>query len=210
MYLAEQKALVRNYLKMPFLSGIIINYVIILIARRKALMNMHKKGFSFIELLIVIVIMSILVISSVPKMSAQIEAIRAAEALLILGTIKRQAEQCYNDSNKQINNCRTFFELGIIPPENGSLFKYKSSIISPDILHISAVRIDKRNNTNTIDKQAICLEFNAKTEEILLGVNTPKSPYANIIKLLGVNGSLKGCTPDFGFSPMDALINAPK
>ncbi len=55
-----------------------------------------KRGFTLVEVLIVVVIIAILASLIVPRMLAQTEKAKAAEALQMVGAIKRAAERYYD------------------------------------------------------------------------------------------------------------------
>ena len=55
-----------------------------------------KKGFTLVEVLIVVVIIAILASLIVPRMLAQSEKANAAEALQMVGVVKRAAERYYD------------------------------------------------------------------------------------------------------------------
>ena len=55
-----------------------------------------KKGFTLVEVLIVVVIIAILASLIVPRMLAQTDKANAAEAIQIVGVIKRAAERLYD------------------------------------------------------------------------------------------------------------------
>jgi len=55
-----------------------------------------KKGFTLVEVLIVVVIIAILASLIVPRMLAQTEKAKAAEAIQMVGAIKRAAERHYD------------------------------------------------------------------------------------------------------------------
>jgi len=55
-----------------------------------------KKGFTLVEVLIVVVIIAILASLIVPRMLAQTDKAKAAEALQVVGVIKRAAERYYD------------------------------------------------------------------------------------------------------------------
>ena len=59
-------------------------------------MKNTKKGFTLVEVLIVVVIIAILAALIVPRMLAQTEKAKAAEALQVVGAIKRAAERYYD------------------------------------------------------------------------------------------------------------------
>jgi prepilin-type N-terminal cleavage/methylation domain-containing protein len=55
-----------------------------------------KKGFTLVEVLIVVVIIAILASLIVPRMLMQTDKAKAAEALQMLGAMKRAAERAYD------------------------------------------------------------------------------------------------------------------
>ncbi len=55
-----------------------------------------KKGFTLVEVLIVVVIIAILASLIVPRMLAQTEKAKAAEAFQMMGVIKRAADRLYD------------------------------------------------------------------------------------------------------------------
>ena len=59
-------------------------------------MKNRKKGFTLVEVLIVVVIIAILASLIVPRMLMQTEKAKAAEALQMIGAIKRAAERYYD------------------------------------------------------------------------------------------------------------------
>ncbi len=59
-------------------------------------MQNMKKGFTLVEVLIVVVIIAILASLIVPRMLMQTEKAKAAEALQIAGAIKRAADRYYD------------------------------------------------------------------------------------------------------------------
>jgi prepilin-type N-terminal cleavage/methylation domain-containing protein len=73
---------------------------------------MNRKGFTLIEIIIVIVILGVLATLALPKLSAQISAADAAEAMQSFGAIKRSVMSCY-DSTGNFSNCATQAALGV-------------------------------------------------------------------------------------------------
>ncbi len=59
-------------------------------------MKNQKKGFTLVEVLIVVVIIAILASLIVPRMLMQTEKAKAAEAIQMIGAIKRAAERYYD------------------------------------------------------------------------------------------------------------------
>jgi len=63
---------------------------------RRNLVKNPKRGFTLVEVLIVVVIIAILASLIVPRMLMQTEKAKAAEALQMVGAIKRAAERYYD------------------------------------------------------------------------------------------------------------------
>ncbi len=59
-------------------------------------MKSTKKGFTLVEVLIVVVIIAILASLIVPRMLMQTDKAKAAEALQMIGAIRRAAERLYD------------------------------------------------------------------------------------------------------------------
>ncbi len=86
---------------------------------------MNKKGFTLIEVIIVIVILGVLATLALPRITGQIASAEAAEAMNMFGAIKRAAVQCY-DSTSTYASCDTQGELGVTVPA-GSKFLYTTN-----------------------------------------------------------------------------------
>ena len=89
---------------------------------------MNIKGFTLIEIIIVIVILGVLATLALPRLTAQIDASEAAEAMQFMGAIKRAAIGCY-DGAGNFSVCRTSAELGV-PIPAAARFTYTQS--NPD------------------------------------------------------------------------------
>ena len=72
---------------------------------------MKKKGFTLIELMVVILIVGILAAASIPLMRGRIESAKWSEANAMAGTI-RSAAKVYFAENGSIDNNVTMSELG--------------------------------------------------------------------------------------------------
>jgi prepilin-type N-terminal cleavage/methylation domain-containing protein len=136
-----------------------------------------KKGFTLIEIVIVIVIIGVLATLTLPKITGQIEASRAAEAMSMFGIIKRSAEQIGNMTNNVFTDTGTFAKLGIQSPASGSIFRYYSSVPTPGVLRIRAL-------STRVSRAYICMEYNpALAVPIGYGYSTTEAgnPYAGIV-----------------------------
>lgn len=91
---------------------------------------MNKKGFTLIEIIIVIVILGVLATLSLPRLTAQIDASESAEAMQFFGMVKRAAMSCY-DSAGTFQGCATSGSLGVGVPASGK-FIYGQSIPTTD------------------------------------------------------------------------------
>ena len=64
-----------------------------------------KKGFTILEVLIVIIIIGVLTSLALPKMFMMVEGARAAEAVAAIGTIRAAMERCFLMNNGSYSNC---------------------------------------------------------------------------------------------------------
>lgn len=75
-----------------------------------------KKGFTLIEVLIVVVIIGVLAALVVPRMTAQVDRAKGAEALQMIGAIKRSLEGMYDLQgeypNTSLNSIAGGFSIG--------------------------------------------------------------------------------------------------
>ncbi len=143
-------------------------------------MSRKAGAFTLIEIIIVIVIIGVLATLALPKITGQIEASRAAEAMNMLGAIKRAAEQrCVDMGGSAVSfkDCTKFDQLGITPP-TGSLFEYYALNTTSPGLRVKAVR------TGLSALPAICMGYNPNdASPVRFGFNSVAggNPYAGVV-----------------------------
>jgi len=102
------------------------------IQKRRKVMN--KKGFTLIEVLIVVVIIAVLASLLLPRMAAQTERAIAAEGLQTLGVIRRAQEQraeLNGSTNWTTASDHTAIQTSLnVEIKNGSKFNYTCSATS--------------------------------------------------------------------------------
>jgi len=86
----------------------------------------RKAAFTLIELLIVIIIVGVLAGIGMPLFFRNAERAQGAEALNILGTIKRLQDACAMQYDGDRTNCNTWDAIGMSDPNtaNNSHFSY--------------------------------------------------------------------------------------
>jgi len=99
---------------------------------------MLRKGFTLMEILIVITILGIMATLALPKFVGQIASVESAEAMFMFGAIKRAAVQCFQNTQDYVS-CDSAAELGVFPAD-GSRFTYTTAGGTPTELTIWAAR----------------------------------------------------------------------
>lgn len=116
-----------------------------------------QKGFTLIEVMIVVAIIGILASIAVPAYNEYVESGRAAEAPATLANLRIQMEQCYQDTRSYTDaRCDAF-----CAPANGDeFFAYDCSVRTANTYTLRATgraRGDMNNYAFTVD------QANAKT-----------------------------------------------
>jgi len=109
----------------------------------KSNINSEKNGFTLIELVIVLIILSILTIVALPQFLTQASRARQTEAETTLGTINR-SQQVYRLENSEFGTLNQLSQTGNI--SINSLGDYYQFTATPDSVYPSA--ISKANATS--------------------------------------------------------------
>ncbi len=146
------------------------------------------KGFTLIEIIIVIVIIGVLATLALPRITGQIEVARGAEAVNMFGAIRRSAINCIDTLNRTGTvaganavavDCLTWGTLGMLEPVD-SLFVYTSAADAAGNMQFKATR----------GANGICLNVAASTgrAEYSMDPNDSSNPYYGIAMRTGSSG----------------------
>jgi len=116
-------------------------------------MKIAPKGFTLLEIIIVIIIIGILASLALPRFLKTVEFSRASEALAQLSSIRRSMERCYLFGSTFGTNCDTFAELDVDNPTTQANAHFTYGIVSAaTAFTITATRnaVDGGNGVDTI------------------------------------------------------------
>jgi prepilin-type N-terminal cleavage/methylation domain-containing protein len=150
------------------------------------------KGFTLIEIIIVIVIIGVLATLAMPRITGQIEVARGAEAINMFGAIRRSAINCVDlanttgtlaGANVAAPSCVTWGAMQMLAP-TASLFTYTSSADAAGNMQFKATR----------GVNSICLNLTAFTGQgqYSLDPNDATNPYYGIANRTG-NSTAGAC-----------------
>ena len=155
---------------------------------------MRQHGFTLIEVIIVIVILGVLATLALPRVTGQIEAANAAEAMTMFGAIKRAFMNCMDMNNGYAPGCVTAAQLGVQVP-TGSKFTYEAGGWPFPAAMFEANRMV--NGVNNVI--CMCVDATPGSESTQFGVAPASSLYNGIVQRTGAampgnvcNGNLCG------------------
>jgi prepilin-type N-terminal cleavage/methylation domain-containing protein len=148
----------------------------------------NRKGFTLIEIIIVIVIIGIMATIALPRITGQQEVVRAGEAYNMFSSISRAARECVEANGGNATTCVTQAALGVQPPLN-ALFAYSASG--------SATTASYRALRNS---HALCMMLTNATGAVVYSYNNPTTnPYAQTLTRTGMVGAVGGnCATNWG------------
>lgn len=92
----------------------------------------NKKGFTLIEIMIVVVIIGVLASLALPKLGNQVKKASSAEAFSMLGALARAASQCYTLQDEAVADCDSIEEIETVTNakfSNSSNFSYGTAVV---------------------------------------------------------------------------------
>ncbi len=100
-----------------------------------------QKGFTLLELIIVIIIVGVLASLALPRFFSMVEFARSAEAMSSLMTVRQSILRCGQYNNNYMG-CDTFADIDIDDPgsEPGAHFSYAWTVTSADAFTVTATR----------------------------------------------------------------------
>ncbi|MBF0484976.1 MAG: prepilin-type N-terminal cleavage/methylation domain-containing protein [Candidatus Omnitrophica bacterium] len=114
----------------------------------------NNKGFTLIEVIIVIVIIGIMATLALPRITGQLNSSQAAEAMQMFGALRRSAMNCFDVANNTTNTlCDTWAELGMNAPSAQAKFNYQVDTGTAGFL---SFRADFKSTAG----HAICMTIN--------------------------------------------------
>jgi prepilin-type N-terminal cleavage/methylation domain-containing protein len=114
----------------------------------------NNKGFTLLEIIIVIIIIGVLASLALPRFFATVEYSRSTEALNAISAIRQSLERCYIQTSGDYSKCTSFATLDIENPANSpnAHFTYAITSTTKGNFDITATRTarDGGNTTDTI------------------------------------------------------------
>ncbi|MBF0594308.1 MAG: prepilin-type N-terminal cleavage/methylation domain-containing protein [Candidatus Omnitrophica bacterium] len=129
---------------------------------------MNKKGFTLIEIIIVIVILGIMATLALPRLAAQTNAAQGAEAMQYFGIIKRAAATCYEATNN-FSLCASQAALGVTTPQN-SRFAYSFTAAATSLVITARLGSATQHEITMVANDAGVTQFMAPSTSVFQGI----------------------------------------
>lgn len=107
----------------------------------QGMLEKHRKGFTLIEILIVVVIVAILAAISVPIYLEYVKGARAADAQSQIGAIYNAAKMYYQDNDMWPNSIDELEEMGYLTVDESVKRQWTFSISEEEISAISTAEM---------------------------------------------------------------------
>lgn len=105
----------------------------------------QAKGFTLLELIIVIIIVGVLASLALPRFFNTIEFSRSAEAMASLGATRQAMERCYLMRNGSYATCNTFPVMDLENPQNSPNAHFTYAISSTTTTYAITARRNSRD-----------------------------------------------------------------
>ena|SRR3989338_1772233 len=111
--------------------------------------RINKKGFTLLEVIIVVIIVGVLMSLALPRFFSVVEQSRGAEALQNISALRGAVTRCALRLGNYSSGCSGFTNLDAADPSTApnNHFTYNVATPSGDVFSITAVR-NSRNNPN--------------------------------------------------------------
>ncbi len=129
----------------------------------------NKKGFTLVELLIVVIIIGILATIAVPQYSKMVEKAKQAEARTILGQIRVAQELYLTETQGTVYTGDTGYLVADFPLNNDTDYYFEYSVFNAGDGYFALRAVRKTENTSAADgseaKDLYTKDYNVTLDE---------------------------------------------